>query len=135
MCIDHYKPLELHTCIYMYIAGMVCNRESDTHAILKLNVHYRVHYYFENTAATIMHIQYTCTCIHYTCTSPILGHLVYINRVVCQTSYGYVQVRRANKLETAVQESLACLAPSMKMFCAQNAHVYVHVSVVTLGYD
>ena len=82
-----------------------------------------------NNHAHAMYIYtYTCKC---TTGSPCV-----YNRVVCQTSYVYVQVRRANKLETAVQGSLACLAPTMKMFCTQNAHVYVHaVSVVTLRCD
>ena len=38
-------------------------------------------------------------------------HLMYVPWVVCQTISVYSLLKRANKLETAVQGLLACLAP------------------------
>ena len=51
----------------------------------------------------------------------IVVHLVYINLVVCQTSYAYSLRTRANKLETAaVQGPLACLTPPCQ--CIYHAY-------------
>ena len=53
--------------------------------------------------STIIHIHCTCTYMHM--------YIVYISQVVCQTSNTYSLLMRANELKTAVQASLACLAP------------------------
>ena len=56
------------------------------------------------------------------------------SRVVCQTSYAYSLLMRAEKLETAsVQGSLACLAPPRQYFCNAHAHVYFECGTRTTG--
>ena len=80
--------------------------------------------------------------VHCTCTCTCMYTYEHVNWVVCQRSYtsmhNYCLLKRANKLETAIQGSLAC--PAMPpgpvyMYMYMYMYIYTQNSTISIAQD
>ena len=107
-----YNTLDIYSHVYSHCTWTAVCMDSTFSLILFcwcamdmiFHIHAGVVYWVWDSSATTpcTHIVHRSSALYTCIITSILVHLVYINWVVCQTSYAYSLLMRANKLETAM---------------------------------